>query len=130
MTDADERVWVIAECTKGVGQIFSYRGTVSRATLDAWALGELRGAFTLHRAYWLDEDLETGRLVPVVVGRHTNFRNGTGVLHLAADTVVVVMELRSPDAGVLEGEDAQVLRIGAVRSHAPSRGPRPLHEEE
>lgn len=130
MTDTDERVWVIAECTKGVGQIFSYRGTVSRAALDAWTRGELQGAFTLHQAYWLDEDLETGRLVPVVVGRHASFRNGTGVLHLAADTIVVVMELRSPDPGVLEAEDAQVLRIGAVRPRPPSGGPGSLPEEE
>ena len=54
-------------------------------------------------------------MTPIVVGRHTSFRHGTGVLHLAADTVVVVMELRTPDPGVLEGEAAQVLRLGAVR---------------
>jgi len=117
----EERVWVIAECTKGVGQIFSYRGTVERSALDSWARGELRGALTLTQAYWLDEDPDTGRLSPVVVGRHASFRNGTGVLHLAVDTVVVVMELRSPDPGVLEGEGAQVLRLGAVRP-GPSAG--------
>ncbi|MEM9069301.1 MAG: hypothetical protein AAGE52_12380 [Myxococcota bacterium] len=121
--DEEDRVWVIVETTKAVGQIFSYRGTVSREDLDAWSRGHLQGALTLNQAYWLDED-DAGRLMPIVIGRHGGFRNGTGVLHLAIATVVVVMELRSPDVGVLEGEKAQVLRIGAVRR------PRPVREEE
>ena len=111
-----EETWVIVETHKGVGQVFSYRGIVGREHLDAWRRGELRGALTLESAYWIEEDPDTGRNVPVVVGRHPGFRNGTGTLHLAVETVMVVMELRSPDPGVLEGTDAQVLRIGAVRN--------------
>ncbi len=113
---SDEETWVIVETHKGVGQVFSYRGTLRRDELDAWARGELRGALTLRNAYWIEEDPETGRNAPVVVGRHPSFRNGTGILHLPVDTVMVVMELRAPDPGVLEGADAQVLRIGAVRN--------------
>lgn len=113
---SSEETWVIVETHKGVGQVFSYRGIVQRAHLEAWCRGELRGAFTIESAYWVEEDPDTGRNVPVVVGRHPSFRNGTGTLHLAVDTVMVVMELRSPDPGVLDGADAQVLRIGAVRN--------------
>ncbi len=117
------RVWVIVETTKGVGQIFSYRGTVDRRALEAWTTGTLEGALTLEEAYWLEEDA-SGRAQPIVVGRHPGFRNGTGVLHLHVATVMVVMELRSPDPGVLAGENAQVLSIGAVR------GPRAVPDEE
>ena len=116
-----DETWVIVETHKGVGQVFSYRGTIRREHLDAWCRGELRGALTLQNAYWVEEDPDTGRSVAVVVGRHPSFRNGTGTLHLAVDTVMVVMELRAADPGVLDGTDAQVLRIGAVRN--PERTP-------
>ena len=111
----DDGVWAIVETHKNVGAIFTYRGKIRRSDLEAWREGTLGGALTLRQAYWVDEDPDTGRVTPIVVGRHTSFRHGTGVLHLAADTVVVVMEIRTPDPGVLEGEAAQVLRLGAVR---------------
>ena len=138
MDENAEEVWVVVETHKGVGAVFSYRGRVRRADLDAWADGELAGALTLRSAYWLDED--NGRLVPVVVGRHGEFRNGTGILHLAADTIVIVMELRSPDTGVLEDSPGRVFQLEAVRppttpppaggSGAEGEGPKPTDSPE
>ena len=121
----DDDVWVVVETHKGVGAVFSYRGMTTRDELDAWVQGELSGALTLRSAYWLDED--NGRLMPVVVGRHGEFRNGTGILHLAADTIVIVMELRAPDAGILDDKPGQVFQLGAVRS-TPSQPPAPQPE--
>ncbi|MBO6933573.1 MAG: hypothetical protein JJ863_01315 [Deltaproteobacteria bacterium] len=123
--NSEDGVWVVVETHKGVGAVFSYRGLTSRDELDAWVQGELAGALTLRSAYWLDED--NGRLMPVVVGRHGEFRNGTGTLHLAADTIVIVMELRAPDAGILEEKPGQVFQLGAVRS-TPSQPPSPQTE--
>ncbi|MAQ18942.1 MAG: hypothetical protein CMN30_29615 [Sandaracinus sp.] len=114
--DSNGDVWVVVETHKGVGAVFSYRGKVTRGEVDAWVAGELRGAISLRSAYWLDED--NGRLVPVVVGRHGEFRNGTGILHLAADTIVIMMELRAPDAGVLDDLPGQVFQLGAVRKNS------------
>ena len=71
-------VWVIVETHKNIGQLFSYRGVLSREELEAWSAGTLKGALTLRRVYWIDEDLESGRRTPIVVGRHEAFRNGNG----------------------------------------------------
>ena len=116
-TNGGDDVWVVVETHKGVGAVFSYRGKVTRDELDAWVAGELSGAISLRSAYWLDED--NGRLIPVVVGRHGEFRNGTGILHLAADTIVIVMELRAPDPGVLEELPGRVFQLGAIRNSQP-----------
>jgi len=110
--NADD-VWVVVETHKGVGAVFSYRGKTTRKELDDWVAGELEGAISLRSAYWLDED--NGRLVPVVVGRHGEFRNGTGTLHLLAETIVIMMELRAPDAGVIEESPGRVFQLEAVR---------------
>lgn len=113
MDENADDVWVVVETHKGVGAVFSYRGKVTRAELDAWVDGQLQGALSLRSAYWLDED--NGRLVPVVVGRHGEFRNGTGTLHLLASTIVIMMELRAPDAGVIDESSGRVFQLEAVR---------------
>ncbi len=130
MEENADDVWVVVETHKGVGAVFSYRGKTRRADLDAWVAGELQGALTLRSAYWLDED--NGRLVPVVVGRHGEFRNGTGTLHLLASTIVIMMELRAPDPGLLEDSPGRVFQLEAVRppSIPPSGGGDSGSEEE
>ncbi|MCB9614146.1 MAG: hypothetical protein H6721_31375 [Sandaracinus sp.] len=112
---ADDEVWLTVESHKGIGGMYTYCGLGSRDELDRWRRGELRGALTLKRTYWVEEDTETGRRMPIVVGRHTSFRHGTGTVYLAAETIVLVMEMHHPDPGVLDGEEAQVVRLGAVR---------------
>lgn len=114
MTD-DEWTWAVVETHKGVQDVFSYRGRLARADLEAWRKGELQGALTIRDLYWLES--EGGKIVPHVVGRRGEFRNATGTLHVAASTIVVVMELRAPEAGVMEEEPGPVLRL------APSRPP-------
>lgn len=111
----DEEVWLSVESHKGIGGMYTYCGKASREDLDRWRRGELHGALTLRSTYWVEEDVDTGRRSPVVVGRHPSFRNGTGVVHLAASTIVLVMELRHPDLGVVDTESGQVVRLGAVR---------------
>ncbi len=111
-------VWVILECHKGVGQIFTYRGQISREDLDAWERGELIGAVKLKSTYWFEED-RSGRAFAAVVGKQSGFRNGTGVLYVKADTVVVIMEMRAPDPGVLDDEPAQVVQLGSRLRSVP-----------
>lgn len=114
--DDEEETWALVETHKGIGGIYTYTGRILRAELEAWRQGELRGALTLRAVYWIDEDVDTGRRAPIVVGRHPGFRNGTGVMHIAASTVILVMELRTPDPGVLETESGgRVVHLGAVR---------------
>ncbi|MBX3251773.1 MAG: hypothetical protein KF901_31635 [Myxococcales bacterium] len=127
-----EETWALVETHKGIGGIYTYTGRVLRADLEAWRRGELRGALTLRSAYWIEEDADTGRRAPVVVGRHPSFRNGNGVMHIAAPTVILVMELRAPDPGVLDTESGgRVVRLGAIREprHATFRDAPPGAEE-
>lgn len=122
--DSNGDVWVVIETHKGVGAIYSYRGKLTRGEIDAWVAGELQGAISLRSAYWVNE--ENGRRVPVVIGRHGGSRNGTGILHIAADTIVIVMELRAPDAGVLDDLPGQVVQLDAVRKNSqPPPAPAP-----
>jgi len=111
--DVEER-WVIVETTKGIGQIFSYRGRMKTEDLRAWQRGELKGALTLRHTYWLEEDPQGG-VGSFVVGRRGDFKNGTGVTHVAAGTVAVIMELRAPDPGVVDTDSGQVFQLGPVR---------------
>lgn len=111
----DDEIWLTVESHKGVAAMYTYCGRASRQSLELWRRGELRGALTLKSTYWVEEDVDTGKRSAVVVGRHPSFRHGTGVVHLAVDTIVLIMELRHPDAGVIDVESGQVVRLGAVR---------------
>ncbi|MEO0326579.1 MAG: hypothetical protein AAF447_26770 [Myxococcota bacterium] len=112
----DGTCWVVVETHKGIREVFSYRGRAAARDVEAWRRGELRGALRLAQCYWIEPDADSGKLAPVVIGRTTTeeFRMATGTLHLAAETIVVIMELRGPDPGV-EGEAAPVYQLGSVR---------------
>ena len=112
----DGTCWVVVETHKGIREVFSYRGRAAAADVEAWRRGELRGALRLEQCYWIEPDTDSGKLTPVVIGRTTSeeFRMATGTLHLSAETIVVIMELRGPDPGV-EGEAAPVYQLGSVR---------------
>ncbi|MEM1416846.1 MAG: hypothetical protein AAGH15_18255 [Myxococcota bacterium] len=112
--------WVVVETHKGIREVFSYRGRAASADVEAWRRGELHGALRLEQCYWIEPDPDTGKLTPVVIGRTASeeFRMANGTLHLAADTIVVIMELRGPDPGV-EGEAAPVYQLGSVRESKP-----------
>jgi hypothetical protein len=114
-SDDDDAIWLTVESHKGIGGMYTYCGRGSRQALERWRRGELRGALTLEHTYWIEEDVDTGRRSPVVVGRHPSFRHGTGVVHLSAATIVLIMELRHPEPGVLDPEGGRVVHLGAIR---------------
>lgn len=122
-----DEVWVVVETHKGVGEMFSYRGRTTRAAFDAWRNGTLTGSLPLADAYWMEQ--RGGQVVPYVVGRRGDYKNATGTIHVLASTVMVIMELDGPDAGVTDDDsNATVLSLAGGTGRRAS-GPRMVPDE-
>lgn len=122
-----EDVWVVVETHKGVGEMFSYRGRTTRDAFESWKAGTLEGTLPLSDAYWMEQ--RGGQIVPYVVGRRGDYKNATGTIHVLASTVMVIMELDAPDAGVTDDENqATVLSLAGGTGRRAS-GPRVVRDE-
>lgn len=118
-----DEVWVVVETHKGVGEMFSYRGRTTVAAFEAWKAGTLGGTVPLADAYWM-EQRPGGQIVPYVVGRRGDYKNATGTIHVLASTVMVMMELDGPDAGVTDDDSSATVLSLAGGTGRRASGPR------
>jgi hypothetical protein len=86
-------VWCEVEVQKG-SLVSVYRGRVARAALEAWRTGEAKGALSIRDVYWPYDDGNGNEGWVVVGGTPGPYALGEGTLHVKADNVLVVVELR------------------------------------
>lgn len=118
-----DEIWVVVETHKGVGEMFSYRGRTTVAAFEGWKDGTLSGTVPLADAYWM-EQRPGGQIVPYVVGRRGDYKNATGTIHVLASTVMVMMELDGPDAGVTDDDSSATVLSLAGGTGRRASGPR------
>lgn len=122
-----DEVWVVVETHKGVGEMFSYRGRTTVAAFEAWKAGTLGGTLPLSDAYWMEQ--RGGQIVPYVVGRRGDYKNATGTIHVLASTIMVMMELDGPDAGVTDDDSNATVLSLAGGTGRRAGGPRALRND-
>ncbi len=91
--NSDDDVWCEVEVLKG-SLVSVYRGRLERAALNAWRAGDAKGAISIYDVYWPYDDGQGNEGWVVVGGTPGPYALGQGTLHVRAENVLVVVELR------------------------------------
>jgi len=91
--EAVDDLWCEIEVQKG-SLVSVYRGRVTASDMAGWREGTLKGGLAIHDVYWPYDDGQGNEGWVVVGGTPGPYASGTGTLHVRADNVLVIVELR------------------------------------